>query len=326
MSRHLSRFAGTQNLYSQRPRLAYVAQAARLSLGLVGAAGIVFLAASLARGVPLSLAEVRSLAQASALALVVSVGWPAATAVILGWQQRGLFAWRVSRGALAWPLIVGAILGMGVFLLPGADSVMPWFDRQRAVELGLPLAIGIHCALAFAPDDEPGLEVMLACPRPLAWALLERLAMIWAVFGVIGLAGTLAGMSAMPGQAGETALLRWIPPAALLSGIGAYTTLRTRVAAFGAAITAIIWFVFVFFSSVLLPNVPMIVPLNYLTPVIWPVHPYLQPDHLSGGDYGLNRLCVLLVGIGLVRLAARELRDSERVLLGASRRGRQAGG
>lgn len=318
-----TRVGGLQVSRLQLTRRVY---AGRISLGLAGVASIAFLAASLARGIPLSLAEVRPLAQVSALALMLSAGWSAVTAVMFGWKQRGCFTWQASWRALIWPLIGGAILGMSVFSLSGGQDAMPWYDRQRAVELALPLVTGIHCALAFAPEDEPGLEVLLACPRPPAWTLLERLAVIWSVFGVIGLAGALVNVLVVPGQAGGMALLRWIPPAALLSGIGAYTTLRTRVAAFGAAITAIIWFVFVFFGNALLPGVPMIAPLNYLTPLFWPIHPYLQPDDLSIGDYALNRVCVLLVGAGLVGLAVRELRDSERVLLGASRRRRQAGG
>ena len=116
------------------------------------------------------------------------------------------------------------------------------------------------------------------------------------------------------------ALLRWIPPALMLSGIATYTTIRSRLALFGVAVTLLVWFMLVAMGNALIPGRPTPYPMNYIQPWLWPFQPYLKPGSLSAPDYVLNRVTVAAFGLCLIALAARQLRDEESVLLGLSRR------
>jgi hypothetical protein len=178
----------------------------------------------------------------------------------------------------------------------------------------------------LSPDDEPGIEVLLACPRRISWVLLERLAFVLGSQTLIALVGVVVSMS----MTGERDILveiaRWLPPALFFSGVAVYTTLTSRQPAFSVAITGILWFVFSFVGGVLLPGTPTFWPLNLIQPFIWPVHVYLQPQDLSVSDWWLNRAVVAVVGIGLIVLAVRQLRDEERVLLGGAKAKKQAKG
>jgi hypothetical protein len=177
----------------------------------------------------------------------------------------------------------------------------------------------VVAAYLFSPEDEPPLEVLLASPRPIAWALFERLAVVFAVMGVLGLSGMGAAM-AISGE-GDVwiALTRWVPPALFFVGLGAYITQSSRQAAFGVAALVVIWFAMGFMGDGLLPGRAALPPLDIIQPFLWPAHVYLQPGALGAGDYVLNRAVVALLGIGLMLLAARKLKDEEAVLLGVEK-------
>ncbi len=61
--------------------------------------------------------------------------------------------------------------------------------------------------------------------------------------------------------------------------------------------------------------------LATVQPYLWPFHIYLRPGILPAADYGLNRIVVSVTGLALFALAARHLRDEERLLTGARRAG-----
>jgi hypothetical protein len=61
--------------------------------------------------------------------------------------------------------------------------------------------------------------------------------------------------------------------------------------------------------------------LATVQPYLWPFHIYLRPGILPAADYGLNRVVVSVTGLALFALAARHLRDEERLLTGTRRAG-----
>ncbi|MBZ0291132.1 MAG: hypothetical protein K8L99_01070 [Anaerolineae bacterium] len=237
-------------------------------------------------------------------------------------------AWRASFRAVGW---IGLVVSAGLILLlflteTGLATGLPWTAKSRVVELVIPLVMAVQAALVFSPDDEPALEVMLACPRKITWVLIERLLVLALIQGSLALIGVAISTYFAPGQDPLIMIIRWIPPTVLLTGFAIYITVRSRVAAFGATVTGLIWFVFAFFSASLLPDGMTFWPLNYLQPFIWIINPYLEPTSLTLGDYWLNRLCVLLLGANLIALTLYLLRDEERLLLGTRKSSANQGG
>ncbi len=254
-----------------------------------------------------------------ALLLAGGLLWFAGNAALAVRRYPVGIAWLFSLRAVGWVgLVVSAAFIVLLLISPAPEatrSAVPWGDPARVVAFVVPLALAVQAALVFAPDDEPALEVLLACPRPVAWILIERLAALFVAQTGIALAG-MALTIQLAGSADILALLmRWLPPALLLGGVAVYTTQRTRVSAFGIVVAGLIWFGALFFGSALLPGVPTMRPFNHLQPLLWVVHPYLEAGILPTGDYWLNRFCVMALGINLIALAALLLRDEERLLL-----------
>jgi pimeloyl-ACP methyl ester carboxylesterase len=267
----------------------------------------------------------RPFAQASALLLGGVALWGVGSTGLVVVRRRRQFAWRMSFRMMGWIGIVFSIVGIVTLAILGNDSNNP-FDiatAARVVEVVVPLVVGVQAAFAFSPDDEPGVEVLLACPRPISWLMLERLLVILFVQGAIGLVATVWTLNLSGEQDVWIALARWVPPALLFCGVGAYTTIRSRQPAFSIAIAGVIWFMFSFMGAVLLPGLPTFSPLNIIQPYLWPLHAFLQPSDMSMRDYWLNRAVVLSIGIGLVMLAMRQLRVEERVLTGTLKRSRE---
>jgi hypothetical protein len=186
----------------------------------------------------------------------------------------------------------------------------------RFIELVVPLIVGVQAAFLFSPDDEPGIEVLMACPRPVSWLLLERLLVLMVLQSAVALTG-VAFMSAI-GAEGDVwlALVRWFAPSLFLGGLGTYVTIRSRQPAFGACVAGLLWFVFAFLGEALLPYAQTFYPLSLLQPFLWSFHAYLQPGDVSIGDYWLNRALLVALGVVFILLAVRLLRDEERILTG----------
>jgi hypothetical protein len=195
---------------------------------------------------------------------------------------------------------------------------------DMAVEIVMPLAVAAQTTRLLTPNDEPPLEVLLSCPRPSPWLFLERLAVALAFQVGIGLVGMAASMVV----AGETdvlqALARWVPPALFFGGVSAILTIRTREPVLGLLVTAFSWAGTLLARGLFLPAEALGFafprPFDLLQPVLWLVHPYLQPGILSLAEYAANR--VVLAGLGgvFLALAAGSLRDAEWMLLGVRAR------
>lgn len=268
----------------------------------------------------ISAAAARPAARFAAVGLGGVAVWGCGQVALRGTRRRKQAAWRMSLRLVGWYGMLGSVIGTAFLLLaPNDADRMPIAGVLHAVAGVVPLVVGIQAAFLFSPDDEPSLEVLLAAPRPMAWLLLERTIVLLVLHAILATIGTVVSLIIEPNQDVMIAFVRWLSPMLFFSGLGAFTTLRSRQPAFGAAAAGLVWFVFGFMGGALLPGQPTFWPLSLVQPFIWPFHIYLQPDDLMMSDYWLNRLVVGAVGIAFLMLSIRLLHDEERVLLGQSR-------
>lgn len=215
---------------------------------------------------------------------------------------------RTSARLIAWGPALGGAALVAVVVLGVDPARTDAFSPARIVEALVPLIAGMQAAFLFSPDDEPGLEVLLACPRPLAWTVVERLALLLAGQGAVALLGGLLASARLNTSVLE-GVARWLPPLLVLSATALAITLSTRQPLFSVGLTLLLWFGLLWNSG---PGGGFFLAR---WPYLWPLHLYLQPDH---ADFWLNRAALLLLGLNLVVLAAGHLlRDEERVLLGS---------
>jgi hypothetical protein len=228
---------------------------------------------------------------------------------LLRWQWR--IAWGTTRRlVIVWPAL--ASLGAMVLLLAIFRLLNNGRDYAGVVEALMPLALGIHAALLFAPDDEPPLDLLLTYPRPLAWLLLERvLYIVLPHLGVLLVGSVLVALLTESGLAMVAEMwVRCLPIALLLTGVGVCVTLNSRSSLFGAFIVILMWFA----------ALGAVRTLAAVLPVLWPIHLYLPNAAPVEAFYWLNRALFALLGIALLALAATWLiRDPERLLLGGKR-------
>jgi pimeloyl-ACP methyl ester carboxylesterase len=239
---------------------------------------------------------------------------------MVGWQSARhprQFAWIASLRLMGW-LSIG--VSVGGFALMLAVGQMSRATTLRLVELIVPLAMALQASFVFSPAENPPLEVLLSCPRRPFWILVERFAVLFAVQTGLALVGTVITLAITGGDDLILAVLRWIPPALMLTGIATFVVIRSRVAVFAAGLTLLIWFFLIMLGDALLPGHLSIYPLNYIQPWWWPFHPYLKPGSMSAGDYLTNRIVVASVGIVFLAWAARHWENSEMMIVGSPAR------
>src|SRR5262245_19386161 len=147
-----------------------------LRVGLFLAIGILILLIldRVQRDTVLTLAQTRPIAQITALVLGVAAMWSIVQAGRIGFVHRRQIAWHMSFRMVGWWGLVGSFAGVAVLIFQSEDSRgMPIGGATRTVGAIIPLIIGIQSAFLLSLDDEPGMEVMLACPRRISWVLLE---------------------------------------------------------------------------------------------------------------------------------------------------------
>lgn len=230
------------------------------------------------------------------------------------------FAWRVTLRTFGWGYpFFGILTVLSVFGVLETNLTAPPFERVRLVETFLPLLMGIQAALLFSPDDEPALEILMACPRPLWWLLLERFCVLFIVYAISAIGLSLLILHYAPSSELVMALVRWIAPALFLSGLAIWITVRSREATLGVLIVGLGWFVLAFFSQHYAPGAPPLPYIESIQKLVWPFHPYMQPEFMSAGEYWLNRVLVMVIGLVLMLMGTWMLRNPERLLLGSRR-------
>ena len=104
-------------------------------------------------------------------------------------HQPHAWTWRISLRLLGWWPVAASAALVGLTLLTSTSEVTP-LSVARCVETIVPLLAAVQAAFLFSPEDEPGLEVTLACRRPLAWTMLERLTWLLVLQGSVALIGS----------------------------------------------------------------------------------------------------------------------------------------
>ena len=237
--------------------------------------------------------------------------------------------WRVILRRVGWrSLVLNAVLSAVLYLAAPAIDLTFFYEHSLAQIIVIvgPLVVAIQTALLVVPHDEPGLEMILACPRPFYWLFIERVAVTLAGQSLAALVVMAIGASVL-GEGVLMAVGGWIASVLFLSGLAAFVSVRSRKATMGVLTALLTWIALGAASSaqadgVLLPAVPLDFPfpwprpLGLVQPLVWMVHPFLRPDSLTLADFGLNRVIVGALGLGLIALAMAVLTDTERLLLG----------
>jgi hypothetical protein len=100
------------------------------------------------------------------------------------------------------------------------------------------------------------------------------------------------------------ALVRWLVAGIALAGIAVFTTQVTRQGVFGTLMVTLLWAASIYGGDGILKAWPW----------FWPFHVFLQPEKFGLGTYLLNRLALVLFGVGLFLLAMRFLGDEDRLM------------
>ena len=181
---------------------------------------------------------------------------------------------------------------------------VPQFGVLNVMATFLPLIAGCHLAFAFSPADEPALEGLLAAPRPVAWVLIERVALMavpYILFALIGNAIVFARFS----DEFAGMFLRWLPPFLFFVAVSVMVTVSTRQAAFGMTLTMVVWFGLAFMGDGML----------FRWPYLWPLHIYLQPEQaVSSTAFILHQIWITLASLGILTRAAAQLNHPEKLL------------
>lgn len=203
------------------------------------------------------------------------------------------FAWGTSLRLVRWFPVLASI-GVTFFFL-----ISP--DRARAIEIAIPLIIGLHAAFAFAPEDESALELLCAAPRPLSYLLFERIIWLILLHGTVALTATIILADLLPANA-LALIVRWLPPSALMLAFGVYAALMGRRSNVSALLVVGI-------SLALLIGADSLV-ARY--PILTPIHPYLITNDPAA--YALNRVVVSALALILFARTLWIVRHDERLL------------
>lgn len=240
--------------------------------------------------------------------LVLSVG-VLAPAVYTLVKQQWTFAWRAAFRSVGWQIAAATFAALVIGLIVTAAEAqqsgraLPGLS-VRVVEVVLTLIFGMQASFAFAPDDEPSLEILAACPRPLYYVLLERLILLFTVYGSVA---TLTGLLILATMSGDNLLLatlRWLAPALMATGIVTRITVLTRRSSFGLLVIILL------FLTTLAGGASLV----QMFPALTPLYPFLQPNEVSDTLYILNRACLIIGGLALIVSAAWLTRSEERML------------
>ncbi|MDY7079728.1 MAG: alpha/beta fold hydrolase, partial [Chloroflexota bacterium] len=175
---------------------------------------------------------------------------------------RGQIPWRVILRRVGWrPLLLNVLLSAALYLAAPAIDLALFYERSLAQTIVIvgPLLLAIQTALLVAPDDEPGLEIILACPRPLHWLFVERVTVVLAGQSLAAL-GVMAAGAWFLDEGVLVAMGGWIASVLFMSGLAAFVSVRSRKATLGVLIALLAWLVLGAMSSSmgegLLPAIP----------------------------------------------------------------------
>lgn len=220
--------------------------------------------------------------------------------------RRYSFAWKRAIAAVGWWQPVLGLLGMVVIgvLATARDPIIQSIGYSAIAGIGA-LVGGVQAALAFAPADEPALELTLSAPRPLYFLLGERLIVILVMNAVIAGIGALIFTLVVPTSSIVDQLMRWFPAFVAMVGIGLTIGLVSKRANFGALLIILLVGAMLFGGAEVL--------IHYFE-WAWAIHLFLPPMGYSAEQLLINRVVLLSLGTGLMGYSFLLLRDTEKLL------------
>jgi len=224
-------------------------------------------------------------------------------------QERFLGSIRLNLKLVGWWPVAVSTAVLAVFFLVVSHSIGSGNPDEamylrRAVETIVPLAFAVQTAFLLGPDNEPAMELLLSYPKSLPRLFWERMRLVGGMHAAVALIATLVFTVTWHTEGLGLALARWLTAGIALGGIAVFTTQLTRQGIFGTLMTTLLWAASLYGGDHLLT----------VWPWFWPLHVYLQPDKVSALTYCLNRLSLLIIGIGLTLLAVTFLKDEDRLL------------
>lgn len=174
----------------------------------------------------------------------------------------------------------------------------------RVIEIVVPFLFGLQAAMIFAPDDEPALEIMLACPRPAAYIIIERLLLLALLQGSVVLAATVFSTRLPEAEAFLPALIRWLIPALFVSSTALYLSMVARRATFGLLLSIVVCFVALVGGDHIIGVFPW---MRYF-------HLYLESGHVPPADFTFNRIFLCTIALLLFARTLWLSRNPERLL------------
>jgi hypothetical protein len=217
--------------------------------------------------------------------------------------------WRINLKLIGWwPAALSATILIVFFILElhlaGSAGTFEMMYVRRAVETIAPLLFAVQVAFLLSPDNEPALELLLSCPKPLPRMFFDRLLLVAGMHLAVALTATLVFASIWQTENLALALVRWLAAGIVLGGVAVFTTQITRQGVFGTLLTTLLWAASLYGGDGILKRWKW----------FWPFHVYLQPEKFGLGIYLLNRLILVGIGLGLFLLAMKFLGDEERLL------------
>jgi len=207
-----------------------------------------------------------------------------------------------------WPAAVCAAL-LSLFFITalrsaGTGGAFETIYIRRAIETIVPLTFAVQAAFLLAPDHEPALELLLACPVTLPRLFRKRLFLVAGMHLAVALTATLVFAAVWEDENLALALIRWLAAGFALAGVAIFTTQITRQGVFGILLATLLAEASLYGGDDLLK----------VWKWFWPFHIYLQPEKLGLGTYLLNRLTLVGIGLGLFLLAMKFLADEDHLL------------
>lgn len=207
-----------------------------------------------------------------------------------------------------WPVAVSVAILSIIFILvllsARSEGVIETIYVRRAVETIVPLAFAVQAAFLLAPDNEPSVELLLACPVTLQRVFRQRLFLVAGMHLAVALIATLVYTAVWGTENLALAMVRWLAAGIALAGVAIFTTQITRQGVFGTLLATLLAAASLYGGDEILK----------VWKWFWPFHVYLQPEKFGLEIYLLNRLALVGIGLGLFLLSMKFLGDEDRLL------------
>jgi len=200
---------------------------------------------------------------------------------------------------------VALLVVVAMSTLPAHEKLVTY---TRLVEAAVPFLAAVMGAYAFAPDNEPVIELLLVYPRPLWQTVLERFIYMAGMMATSSVASSLLFLT-LNNQLNLNNLAQLAmtlgPPGLFVGALGLATTMYMARGTAGLLTTLIVCLMMAALPDELLAAFPL---LKWV---------YIFPFSRYGPSWAgwlTNRLILIVLGILMSIVALYFTRDSERLL------------